>query len=444
VNGEASLPQAFDDTKVLTPSETDVLCGRGAPINRHPGNIIFRKIVKYNKELYNVCDKEEKYYVAESVVLALEGQNPPARFLEARENSNGNESDQVWTIIPKERAIRKTIQALRERTHSREEAQNNVLTATSSRKKKRKSLTATSELGKEENEMWQKLMNHLMPNRGSGSSSPSTDSNASISDKRHDKSAKKQKVVRFDVALPTKLQNFHGAESNTEKPWKKQKIRLNDGVSPPVTKSTSSIEGDNSGHELEATTFKTSKKAKTCSMQIGANRFCASSREMLVGGTEEENRIDNQETPSIISESSAESERNPPATSPGPTLSDNFAKEDWEKSNIDFDDFIGRVTVEEGEGITSMPSSRALQAKSTPQVTPPRRVSTECGTPSAECGFSDYMKNWTGAEAGDDSIVAQDLVINDRDMGEKWFSNCAIVEDEESWILDDSPNLLEW
>mmetsp|Transcript_7652 Transcript_7652/g.11700 ORF Transcript_7652/g.11700 Transcript_7652/m.11700 type:complete len:186 (-) Transcript_7652:361-918(-) len=103
-----STPAAYTTT---TPSPKDVLCGRGAPINLHPGNVIFRKVVHVNKPLYNSCEKYEKFRIAQSIVEAFEKQNPPIRFLVLQNLGNG----EAWGILPKSKAVRKTVQALREK-----------------------------------------------------------------------------------------------------------------------------------------------------------------------------------------------------------------------------------------------------------------------------------------------------------------------------------------
>mmetsp|Transcript_12625 Transcript_12625/g.19419 ORF Transcript_12625/g.19419 Transcript_12625/m.19419 type:complete len:406 (+) Transcript_12625:111-1328(+) len=107
------VDQKDEDLLVDTPADTDVLCGRGAPINMHPGNVIYRQVVKHNKPLYQTCEKFEKYRVAQSIVEALMGRQPKVRFLEAC--GNENDGTRSWKIVPKDKAVKKTIQALRER-----------------------------------------------------------------------------------------------------------------------------------------------------------------------------------------------------------------------------------------------------------------------------------------------------------------------------------------
>jgi len=147
-----------DDHKInmCVPSDKDVLCGRGAPINKHPGNIIFRKLVKYNKGLYNVCEKNDRLNLAKSIVMALEEQDPPTRFLEQYDDGTGS---LMWTTISKERAIRKSFQALRERTPSSRDTQH--------QKSINSTMAGNSDKGKqvhfEKRVAWENVLKHTMP-----------------------------------------------------------------------------------------------------------------------------------------------------------------------------------------------------------------------------------------------------------------------------------------
>lgn len=112
----------FDEgTKgILTPNETDVLCGRGGTINTHPGNATFRKLVETSKRIYLTARfKREKRLIAEGILNDIKGQNPPGRFLLKK--------DDTWYEIPSEKARDKTSQALREGAPKlREEIQNEL------------------------------------------------------------------------------------------------------------------------------------------------------------------------------------------------------------------------------------------------------------------------------------------------------------------------------
>jgi len=181
--------------RVEKPEETDVLCGRGAPINMHPGNVVYRQVVKHNKPLYQACEKFEKYRVAQSIVDALEYRKPSVRFLEQQSSSQSNSnndrgSNKVWTIISKEKAIRKTIQALRERDRRNPNTKDsdmlsskkhyiksavmsevatqvtNCFTTKCSRRKMEGGGNNNSNQGAQED--WQVLFRHLLPEATSG------------------------------------------------------------------------------------------------------------------------------------------------------------------------------------------------------------------------------------------------------------------------------------
>lgn len=114
----------------------------------HPGNVIFRKVVHANKPLYNLCEKYEKFRIAQSIVEAFEKQNPPIRFLVLQNLGNG----EVWGILPKSKAVRKTVQALREKDKLTKKSNpgdkiepTNVSEQSSERDSKDKSAKQTSE-----------------------------------------------------------------------------------------------------------------------------------------------------------------------------------------------------------------------------------------------------------------------------------------------------------
>lgn len=90
------------------PHAHDVLSGRGGLINKHPGNVAFRRVVEANKQTYHSCKKEHKLLLSQSIVEAVQNQNPSGRFL-AQEKGTGR-----WYDVGKARAIQKTSQGLRE------------------------------------------------------------------------------------------------------------------------------------------------------------------------------------------------------------------------------------------------------------------------------------------------------------------------------------------
>mmetsp|Transcript_16862 Transcript_16862/g.38668 ORF Transcript_16862/g.38668 Transcript_16862/m.38668 type:complete len:494 (-) Transcript_16862:237-1718(-) len=92
------------------PKEADVLCGRGGKVNKHPGNIVYRKVVEYNKSYYQSVHKKHRILVSQSIVRAI--LNYGGRFM----GQKGKE----WSPICFKRAVQKTSQALRERSNTSE------------------------------------------------------------------------------------------------------------------------------------------------------------------------------------------------------------------------------------------------------------------------------------------------------------------------------------
>ncbi len=105
---------------IITPNDTDVLCGRGGNINTHPGNGTFRRLVEKNKRIYLTARfKREKRLIAEGILNDIKSQNPPGRFLLKK--------DDEWFEVPFDKARDKTSQALREGAPKlREEMQNEL------------------------------------------------------------------------------------------------------------------------------------------------------------------------------------------------------------------------------------------------------------------------------------------------------------------------------
>ena len=112
--GEASSPNNNNNTDqtVEEPGDRDVLCGRGGFINKHVGNIIYRKVVDYNKAIYKQVPKRHRILVSQSIVHTIEKHG--GRFLQPV--SGQGRKNQTWTCIQFRRAVQKTSQALREPT----------------------------------------------------------------------------------------------------------------------------------------------------------------------------------------------------------------------------------------------------------------------------------------------------------------------------------------
>ena len=87
-NGTEVLPQADANvyaegcTNGIIPTNVDVLTGRGAFINDHPGNKYWRTLAKQGKARFDAGDQTDKKEVAMEIVRAVTNQTPTAgRFL---------------------------------------------------------------------------------------------------------------------------------------------------------------------------------------------------------------------------------------------------------------------------------------------------------------------------------------------------------------------------
>ncbi|OEU14235.1 hypothetical protein FRACYDRAFT_187984, partial [Fragilariopsis cylindrus CCMP1102] len=90
----------------------DVVLGRGGAAHNSPGNVWFRRLVKYNQTLYATVPKHTKLLVARSIIHAVLDRKPVGgRFM-----TNGKEKDLSgpWKIITYDQAVAKASQALRD------------------------------------------------------------------------------------------------------------------------------------------------------------------------------------------------------------------------------------------------------------------------------------------------------------------------------------------
>ena len=84
----------------------DVLFGRGGHTNNHPGNRLFRRLIRYNREAYiGTEDALTKQKLVKSIIAAI--QRKGGRFLHAE--------DGAWALAPPKLAHRKTSQRFRDR-----------------------------------------------------------------------------------------------------------------------------------------------------------------------------------------------------------------------------------------------------------------------------------------------------------------------------------------
>jgi len=99
-------------TQPTQPTISDVLCGRGAATNNHPGNLRFRALISLHQDQYLAAQNGEKAEISRSVVRALRQFDPPGRFLK-KDPPTG-----LWFDIGEDKATEKTSQAFREKKNN--------------------------------------------------------------------------------------------------------------------------------------------------------------------------------------------------------------------------------------------------------------------------------------------------------------------------------------
>merc|ERR1712232_190373 len=103
------LGESYPAEDITSPDHTDVLLGRGAGVNKHPGNKYFRDIVKQYQDDYLVAKNNyEKYLTSMEILKSIRNLNPPGRFVLQ------DSSSRLWNDVGDDRARRKISQALRE------------------------------------------------------------------------------------------------------------------------------------------------------------------------------------------------------------------------------------------------------------------------------------------------------------------------------------------
>jgi len=104
---------------IITPSETDILCGRGGASIHHPGNIWYRNLLRFARDWYRLCPKHTKLLMSKTIANAIQKQG--RRFL-IRLESNG-----IWYPASNKKAIQKTSQALRERERDQDDSESRFI-----------------------------------------------------------------------------------------------------------------------------------------------------------------------------------------------------------------------------------------------------------------------------------------------------------------------------
>jgi len=90
----------------MIPTQNDVLSGRGARCNRHPGNEYFRRIVEQQKTMYKTGTKKQKMIISKAIVEAIHSNQPPGRFLKKCADTG------QWEELSERQATDKAAQAM--------------------------------------------------------------------------------------------------------------------------------------------------------------------------------------------------------------------------------------------------------------------------------------------------------------------------------------------
>ena len=107
----------------ITPHDHDVLFGRGAYVNAHPGNRLLRSLALERKDAFEAGVHNEKRKLAVEIVRHMQSLDPPARFLApppkpgertVKCNAEVVANCDVWVDVGEERAVHKATQVMRD------------------------------------------------------------------------------------------------------------------------------------------------------------------------------------------------------------------------------------------------------------------------------------------------------------------------------------------
>jgi len=104
----------YQNNGIEAPHDHDVLSGRGHGINEHTGNKRFRVLVQELKGECLSSPKPEKPRFARTIVNSILNLDPPGRFLK-KGNPKLDQDSKLWYEIGDQGAMKKTMQALREK-----------------------------------------------------------------------------------------------------------------------------------------------------------------------------------------------------------------------------------------------------------------------------------------------------------------------------------------
>eukprot|EP00934_Nitzschia_sp_Nitz4_P009134 Nitzschia sp. Nitz4//scaffold13_size275219//118818//119273//NITZ4_000869-RA/size275219-processed-gene-0.85-mRNA-1//1//CDS//3329535999//9124//frame0 len=90
--------------------DTDIVCGRGAPVNWQKGNQVFRQLIEDHQTTYLCAKRCDKPRIASEILEAIRARG--GRFVRRVKTSYGGRFG--WEEIEEKRAYEKVCQALRE------------------------------------------------------------------------------------------------------------------------------------------------------------------------------------------------------------------------------------------------------------------------------------------------------------------------------------------
>jgi len=88
------------------PRPNDFLFGRGVTISKHPGNMIFRKLITTSKSNYRGNTRDARKRLSYKIYAEMKGLDPPGRFLIRESVQTG------WVEVDEDKAITKISQSL--------------------------------------------------------------------------------------------------------------------------------------------------------------------------------------------------------------------------------------------------------------------------------------------------------------------------------------------
>ncbi len=104
-------------------TDKEIICGRGQGVQRLPGNVMFRKIVKAHKQIYARAPDADKQKISKGVVIAL--RHFGFKFL----NFDTSTNEKCVREIGNKKAVEKTSQALREKRKKMGDSSNPFVTS---------------------------------------------------------------------------------------------------------------------------------------------------------------------------------------------------------------------------------------------------------------------------------------------------------------------------